>query len=279
MKTANNSRLRMPQPNLPIPEQVRKSSLEMPHIPSLLARVSNSMTCLSIRYAALALGLLALSACSSLQGTASSYARQSQPLDSFIKSRPEAAALLRRYPALDQWLQTEFVRPLGPYRLAWDDGPPGGGAMGSHMYSPEHSFVIIRIRHDLPPADQLTGLVYEICNSRGYLRFGELVKRAESHTITRNAFVDGLLDNEIIALRSAGKILPQLMPLSPSERKPLRLYNALLDAPADFSQFAAWRRRHRQGRIGFDVRAFYGKQYDRLVSKNPPGRSPQGRPY
>ena len=92
------------------------------------------------------------------------------------------------------------------------------------------------------------------------------MKQAETRSIARDAFVDGLLDIEIAALRRTGQLLPQVMPLSLSERETLHLYNAFLDAPADFSHFAAWHRRH-AARDGYDVRAFYGKQYDRIVTE------------
>jgi hypothetical protein len=55
------------------------------------------MTFLAVRCAALALGLTALAACSSRNDTTASYAKHGQPLDAFIKSRPEAAALLGRF--------------------------------------------------------------------------------------------------------------------------------------------------------------------------------------
>jgi hypothetical protein len=126
--------------------------------------------------------------------------------------------------------------------------------------------VIIRVQPHLPPADQLAGVVYEICNSRAYLRFGELMKRAASRTITRDAFVDGLLEAEMAGTRRAGDVLPRIMPLSPAERKPLQIYNACLDAPADFTQWQAWYRRHSRGGE-YDVRASYGKLYDRIVTE------------
>ncbi len=224
------------------------------------------MTFLAVRCAALALGLTALVACSSRNGTTVSYAKQGQPLDAFIKSRPEAAALLGRFSGLDQWLRTEWCRPVGPYRLAWDDGPPGGGALASHWYSSEHRFVVVRVQRHLPPADQIAGVVYEICNSRAYLRFGELMKRAASRTITRDAFVDGLLEAEMAGTRRAGEVLPRIMPLSRTERESLQIYNACLDAPADFTQWDAWYRRHSRGGE-YDVRASYGKLYDRIVTE------------
>ncbi|MCB1208435.1 MAG: hypothetical protein KDK97_03860 [Verrucomicrobiales bacterium] len=224
------------------------------------------MTFLALRCTAVALGLVALSACSSLNGPAASYAKQRQPVEAFMKSRPEVAPLLSQYAALDQWLRVEWRRPVGPYRLAWDDGAPDGGALASHVYTTEHRFVTLHVKRNLPPADQLAGVVYEICNSRAYLRFAELMKRAANRSIARDAFVEGLLEAEIAGTRRAGQLLPRLMPLSPAERKPLQIYKACVDAPADFSQWEAWYRRHSRGGE-YDVRASYGKLYDRIVTE------------
>ena len=151
------------------------------------------------------------------------YELQVQPLEAFLEDRRGVGKVLEEYPALEEWLRAELVRPSGSFRLAWDDGMPPGGALASHSYLKEQEFVVVRVRRDLKPADELAGLVFEICNARNYLRLHELLRGARAGRIVREDFVDEILTLELEAVGRARAVLVERMAVSAREREDLTL--------------------------------------------------------
>ena len=71
--------------------------------------------------------------------------------DAFMADRPAAARLLRHHPALEQWMRAEWNRPIGDYRVRWDDHPPTTSPIAENTSTTQAHLTAIRVsKNSLP---------------------------------------------------------------------------------------------------------------------------------
>jgi hypothetical protein len=190
---------------------------------------------------------------------------KSHSLSKFMADRPQAGKLLRQHAALDQWLSTEWNRPIEDYRIFWSDEQPTASPMAEHVANISYRLIVIRVSRGLAPVDQLLALAYETCNAQGRHEFVALSAQAAAGKISRDQFIDGKSSVEYAALLRLKENFPKMLPLSKSEVAATTLYQTLLQVPVGgFQDYQAWRRAtpayvHDQ--------ALYGLEFDRLVKK------------
>ena len=56
-----------------------------------------------------------------------------------MADRPRAGKLLRQHAALEQWLSTEWNRPIEDYRVFWSDEQPTASPMAEHVANTEET--------------------------------------------------------------------------------------------------------------------------------------------
>lgn len=188
-------------------------------------------------------------------------------LDKFLADRPRAARLLRQHPPLVQWLRTEWNRPIADSRIYWSDDKPIV-SMAEHGFEPEYKLILIRISKTLCPADQLTALIFEICNAQEFSGIEGLVAQATGGKITRDDYIHQKSEKEHQAVLRAGNIVQDLLALSENEVSGTDLYRHLIAAPTDFSEYQAWNRRIPNSNY-MRTQRYYGEEYDRFRSGTP----------
>lgn len=188
-------------------------------------------------------------------------------LDRFLADRPQSAKLLEKHSALAQWLRTEWNRPIVEYRIYWSDDMPAFSS-ADHGYIPKYKFIRIRIAKNQSPEDQLTALVFEICNAQEFADIENLVKQATSGKITRDDYIHKKSVKEHQTVLKVGNILRSLLVLSSSEASATNLYRHLLAAPSDFGEYHAWNSRIPNSNYLRTLR-YYGEEYDRIRKRAP----------
>jgi len=182
-----------------------------------------------------------------------------------MTDRPQAAKLLRQHPALEQWLSTEWNRPIEDYRIFWSNEQPTASADAEHVPELHHHLIVIRVSKGLTPVDQLVALAYETCNAQGRPKFDELSAKAIAGKITRDEFVNEKTATEYAAALHLKKDFPKLLPLPGSEIAATTLYRALLQIPVGgFQEDRAWELRIHNPNY-FHAQELYGHEYDQLV--------------
>jgi hypothetical protein len=192
---------------------------------------------------------------------------KSNSLDRFTADRPQAASLLCRYPALKQWLRTEWNRPIEGYRIYWSDEPPTASPMAEHVADPRSHLIAIHVSKKLLTVDQLLALSYETCNAQMRPRFEEVFAEAAAGKISREDFVNTIDAVEYAATLRVKECFPKLLPLSSDEVATTTLYRKLLEIPVGFHEFQAWSIRTHSSNylLGEEL---YGREYDQLVKTN-----------
>jgi hypothetical protein len=180
--------------------------------------------------------------------------------------RPQPANLLHQHPALEQWLRTEWNRPIGDYRVFWDNEPPISSSIAEHIPAPQYHLIVIHVSQKLTPVDQLVALSYEVCNAQGRAGFDSVTAQVAAGTITRKEFVDGILANEYGAILRLKECFPKLLPLSSNEVATTTLYCKLLEVPVGFQEYQAWSIRTHSANY-LHAQELYGSQYDQLAKK------------
>src|SRR5215468_3977806 len=141
--------------------------------------------------------ILATNGCATYSGDA--YLKL-HSLGRFMADRPQAASLLRQYPALEQWLHTEWNRPIGDYRICWSDEKPATSSTAEHASWPQFHLIEIRVSKALTPVDQLFALSYETCNAQERSGFDAVCAQAAVGKVTRQDFVNEIDAREYAAI-------------------------------------------------------------------------------
>ncbi len=188
-------------------------------------------------------------------------------LDRLLADRPQAAKLLEQHPALAQWLRTEWNRPIVEYRLYWSDDMPSVST-ADHGFMPEYKLIRIRIAKNQSPEDQLTALVFEICNAQEFADIENWVTQATAGKITRDDYIHKKSVKEHQTVLKVGNIVRSLLVLSSSEASATNLYRHLLAAPSDFNEYHAWNSRIPNSNYLRTLR-YYGEEYDRIRKRAP----------
>jgi len=187
-------------------------------------------------------------------------------LDRFIADRPQAGSLLQQYPALEQWLHTEWNRPIGDYRIYWSDEKPAASSTAEHASLPQAHLIVIRVSKTLAPVDQLFALSYETCNAQERSGFDAVCAQAAVGKVTRQDFVNEIDFREYAAILRLKKCFPKLLPLSSNEVANTTLYCKLLEVPDEFREYQAWSIRTHSANY-LHAQELYGREYDLLVKK------------
>ena len=190
---------------------------------------------------------------------------KSHSLTKFMADRPQAGKLLRQHAALEQWLATEWDRPIEDYRIFWSDEQPTASPMAEHAANTSHRLIVIRVSTGLAPVDQLLALAYEICNAQGRHEFVALSAQAAAGKISRDQFIHGKCLVEYAALLRLKEKFPKLLALSSAEVAATPLYRTLLQVPVGgFQDYQSWR-----GATPAYVhdQALYGLEFDQIVKK------------
>ena len=204
--------------------------------------------------------------CFVILGCSSDSSRQApgQPhsLDAFMADRPQAGELLRKHPALEQWLRNEWSRPSGGYRIQWSNEKPPYGLSAGTGIATEDRLALIRISENYAPADQLIALCFETCNAQAHSRFEALYSKAAAGRISRAAFVEAVGEVEYGTVLRVKDCVARLLPLPSDEFSSSKLYRDLLEAPVEFAAYKEWSRSHSENyRISEDVA---GREYENL---------------
>ncbi|MDE3067638.1 MAG: hypothetical protein KGJ60_08815 [Verrucomicrobiota bacterium] len=221
------------------------------------------MNCIGISFLSASLLIISVtSGCTSYRERQAFLTANS--LDAFIADRPQAANLLRQHPVLEQWLRTEWNRPIEGYRIYWSDEEPAASPMAEHVADPHSHLIAIRVSKTLLPVDQLLALSYETCNAQGRSRFEALFAQAAAAKLTREDFVNAMDETEYAATLRVKEGFSKLLPLSSNEVARTTLYRKLLEIPIGFHEFQAWSIRTHSSNY-FLGEKLYGQLYDRLV--------------
>jgi hypothetical protein len=185
----------------------------------------------------------------------------------FMADRPAAAQLLLQHPALEQWMRTEWNRPLGDYHVVWDDRQPKTSPVAENASTDEFHVTAIRVSQKLSAVDQVMALAFETCNAQGRPRFYELAAQAATGQISRREFVEGINAAEYDATLRLKENFPKLLPLSRAELAHDVLYRKMLEAPVGFREFQAWSlRTHNENYLR--AQDLYGREYDEIVAQH-----------
>jgi len=190
---------------------------------------------------------------------------KSHSLNRFTADRPQVGKLLRQHPALEQWLSTEWNRPVEGYRIFWSDEQPTASSVAEHVPELHHHLIVIRVSKRLTPVDQLVALAYETCNAQGLPEFDALYAQTATGKISRDQFVNEKIAIEYAAFLRLKDNFPELLPLTSGEVAKTKVYRALLQIPVGgFQEYRAWSLR-RESPNYLHAEALYGHEYDQLV--------------
>jgi hypothetical protein len=120
--------------------------------------------------------------------------------------------------------------------------------------------VVICVRENQEPWDELITLVFELLNSKSEKQFGDLFERAKAGTVARDEFARATLRVEFEAIK-ATRDLVRGFGLSRKERQKSYYYNRFLDCPNDFDGFLSYTQKISASR---DPIKDYEAQYDAL---------------
>lgn len=194
----------------------------------------------------------------------SSYIK-SHSIDTFMADRPPAADVLRQHPAMEQWLRTEWSRPIAGSHLVWDNRKPIVSPESEYAPAPPPWRVIgIRVSKDVSPVDQLLDLSFETCNAHNSPRIAALEKQAAAKTITRQDFVDGIEATEYDAVLHMKDSFPKLLILSTNEMT--AHYRTFLVVPTGFQAYRTWLLNQHDTNF-MAGRKSYEREYDELAGE------------
>jgi hypothetical protein len=120
--------------------------------------------------------------------------------------------------------------------------------------------VVICVRENQEPWDELTSLVFELINSKSEKQFTELYERAKAGTVSRDEFGKAMLRLEFEAVK-ATRDLVRGFSLSPQEKQKSYYYTRFVDCPNDFDAFLSYTKKVSPKR---DPIKDYESQYDAL---------------
>jgi hypothetical protein len=195
---------------------------------------------------------------------------KSHSVEQFMRDRPAAGNRLREHPQLEQWLLTQWNKPVEGFRIYWSDDQPTASPTAEHIPQHKYRLIMIRVSNKLAPADQLLALSYETCNAQGLSSFDAACDQAAAGKITRGDFINKIDQLEYAAVLQVKECFPKLFPLSSNEVAATTLYRKLLEVPVGFHEYQAWSiRTHSQNYL--HAQDLYGQDYDRLakVRSNP----------
>jgi hypothetical protein len=120
--------------------------------------------------------------------------------------------------------------------------------------------VVICIRENQEPWDELITLLFELLNSKSEKQFEDLYERAKAGTIAREEFARATIRLEFEAVKATRDVVRGFH-LSRKERRKAYYYNRLLDCPNDFDGFLSYTEKISKSR---DPIKDYEAQYDAL---------------
>lgn len=120
--------------------------------------------------------------------------------------------------------------------------------------------VVICIRENQDPWDELFTLLFELLNSKGEKQFEDLCEQARAGKIAKDAFPKAVVQVEFEAMKATRNVVRGFH-LSGKERKKSLYYSRFLECPDDFDGFLSYTRRMSHSR---DVIKEYEAQYDEL---------------
>ena len=120
--------------------------------------------------------------------------------------------------------------------------------------------VVICVRENQEPWDELITLVFELVNSKSEKQFGDLWERAKAGTMAKDKFAREVLRLEFEAVKATRDIARGLH-LGSKERENSHYYNRFLDCPDSFNAFLSFTQKISGGR---DAMKDYEAQYDAL---------------
>lgn len=165
-----------------------------------------------------------------------------QPTDFFTPS-PKLKSLLANCPpartALSNSCAEAFSgRTVGLYYFYSDnDAVPR-----AYHYYPNitgQAAVVICVRENQEPWDELMTLVFELVNSKNEKQFGDLVERVKAGTIAGAEFARATLRLEFEAVKATRELV-RGFPLSGEEKQKSHCYGRFIDCPNDFDGFLAY---------------------------------------
>src|SRR6266404_4266178 len=171
-----------------------------------------------------------------------------------LVSKPKFVLLALTVLSLPAWSQqTDFFTPSPKLKLLLAGSPPARTALSNacagafsgrtvglyyfysdtdavpraYHYYPNtvgQAAVVICVRENQEPWDELICLVFELLNSKSEKQFGGLFERARAGTITRDEFARAALRFEFEAVKTTREVV-RGFPLSRKERQKSHYYN------------------------------------------------------
>jgi len=175
--------------------------------------------------------------------------------------RPALARALADHPPLRDWLAGEFDgRSIG-FPIEWDGSEPLTGAAAEHEYPLGPGAARVRVRSGASGLDQLTGLVFELQNIRGFGTFEAAFQAALRGEIGRREFTERMAECEFGALtRTRAFLEAQLGALSVLELRDHPLTAHVLDASPTLEG-----QRRKYERLGHDIEERFGAAWDQEI--------------
>ena len=182
----------------------------------------------------------------------------------FFTLSPKLKALLAKNPpartALSNACATAFSgRSVGLYYFYCDNESV---ERAYHFYpnTMNQPAVVICVRENQYPWDELFCLLFELSNSNAQQKFAEIYEQAKAGTMSREEFPKAVLRLEFEAIKGTRDLVRGLH-LSRSEKRKSHYYKLFLDCPNDFDGFLSYTKKTSKDR---DPVKDYLNQYDTL---------------
>jgi hypothetical protein len=127
-------------------------------------------------------------------------------------------------------------------------------------YYPEKSVVGIMMRENQQPCDECMCLIFEMLNSEGEKRFGQLEEKAKDGTVSKEGFVREVLRQEFQAVKKTQALIGQFK-LSQKEITESYYYDRFIRCPSEFDEFLSYKTKVSPKRA--DLKGYY-QIYDSL---------------
>jgi hypothetical protein len=211
----------------------------------LLNRLVNKSQLLLLLYAVLSLPSL---------GQQTNLFTPSPKLKSLLANNPPARV------ALSNACNTAFSgRTVGLYYFYSDnDAVPR-----AYHYYPNtigQSGVVICVRENQEPWDELISLLFELRNSKSEKQFGDILERARAGTVARDEFARAILRLEFEAVKATRDLVSSFS-LTRKQKRESYYYSRFVDCPNDFDAFLSYTKKTSPRR---DPIKEYESQYDAI---------------
>lgn len=133
----------------------------------------------------------------------------------------------------------------------------------AHHYYPSavgQADVVICVRENQEPCDELISLLYEILNSRHEEQFQRLFQRARAGTVSKEDFANEIDRAEFQTVKDTRDVV-RCFRLSRKERARSHYYSRFVGAPDDYKDLEAYAAKVSPG---YDTKNYYQQQYDVL---------------